>query len=163
MSDYRHSSTYAIVDSYTERRNLEDIVNQMWCIRERCEIVCAHRGDLTGIVYSMGYTGLEDAADLLSAFERKLIELKECIAELKKELPAPDFEYITRTEIFFDGKRKGMQLNYDEIRKYFDLTHEHYQHCPPPKSQSISKLQYFIHLAAYASLAYLIYHFLRKD
>jgi len=159
MSEYAQSSTYVIVSFYRSRRDLEKIVDQVWYIRERCAMVCFHRGDLTGIAYGMGYTGLDDAAKLLADFERQLSDLKERIAELKKALPAPDFECITEYEMFFDGERKRIQLDYEEIRKYFNLTHENYQQYPAPQNKTVSKFQYFIHLAAYASLAYSIYHF----
>ena len=159
-NQYPAMATYAVNDFFTTKYDMEKVVNEIWTIKEHCSLICFYRGDLTGQVHGMSYVGLEEAGKLLAEFERKAAEYKEARANLKKELPAPDYDFLVRDYDSIDHHRKCITEWYEEIQQYFNLTHKHYNHYPAPKREKVSGLQNLIVLAAYASLAFTMYHWI---
>lgn len=157
-NEYPAMSTYAINDFYTTKRDLEKVVDDVWNIKENCEMVCFYHGDLTGDVYGMSYVGLEEAGKLLADFERNAEEYKKAREELKKAIPSPDYDFIARDYDSIDHHRKCIQQYYEEISQFFNHTHKYYQQYPAPKANKVSGLQNVIVLAAYASLAFTVFH-----
>lgn len=130
---YPAMSTYAISDYYRALAAVEKVVDDMRLIKHTCEMLCFWRGDMTGRVYGTSYVGLEEAAKLLPEYERKISAYKEAVAELKKELPEPDFESVYRTPFSENHYRQVMSDNFDKIKQFFDLTHEYYKQYPAPQ------------------------------
>lgn len=155
---YPAMSTYSINDFFSAQKELKEVVDKVWTIKEQCELVCFCRGDLSGRVYGWVSNGQEEAAKLLAEFERKASAFKEATAKLKKELPEPDFIFFTEYTDSIDHDRKCIEGWYKEIQQFFDLSHKYYEQYPAPKCEKVSGLQNLILLAAYASLAYTVYH-----
>ncbi|MEN4602740.1 hypothetical protein ABEG90_09025 [Pantoea agglomerans] len=154
---YPNAITYAISDFYNAKRDVERVIDEMHSIRGNCEIVCFHRGDLTGQAYGMSYTGLEDAGKLLAEFERKIASYDKSKEALEKALPSVDSEWFIRYGISIKHEREQMNSNFERIRKFFDLTHEYYKQYPAPTRINHTRSNIMI-LVGWACMAYTAWH-----
>lgn len=158
MSEYPAMSTWAVISFFRTKEELNKIVESVFNVKENCEMVVFHRGDLTGQMYGMSYNGLDEAAKLLVEFEKKLAELEKAKLELKEYFPAIDYERMTEFTSF-DHERKLITGWYEEIKEFFNLSHKYYDQYPAPKPIKTNSVQGLVNLAAYAALAYTVFHF----
>lgn len=130
---YPASSTYAISDYFRSLAEVEKVVDDMYHIKHECELLCFYRGDMTGRVYGSSYRAVELAAELLPEYERKLASHKDAVRQLKIDLPAADYEHLMFLPYSEEHNRKAMKDCFNEIKKFFDLTHDYYKQNPAPQ------------------------------
>lgn len=149
---------YELSDFFQAKEDIEKVVNDVWVIKEHCLMVVLHRGDLTGQVYGSGYNGLEEAGKLLAEFERKVNDYMSAKQQLSECLPEKEYELFTNTHDSIKFKRERITKYFEEIQSYLTGSHEIYIEYPAPKPPQDSALHNVVMLAAYASLAFTIYH-----
>lgn len=159
---YPAISTYVISDFFRAKEDIKRIVNEVWTIKHTCEMLCFWRGDMTGQKYGCSYIGIDEVPKLLVEFEQAVAGYDKCLAELKKSVPAADFESFTYCAVYIKSDRELINHYYEEIKKYFDLTHKHYEQYPAPKREKVSAINNLINLAAYMSLIYTMWNIIFK-
>lgn len=156
---YPSSACYTIQHFYDAKRDVERCVAEMDAIRFACEITAMCRGDLTGRAYNTSYNGLEEATRLRVEFEKLIAEYKQTITKLQADIPAADFDsYTYSVSTDPEGFRHDIEWSFEEIKKYFNLTHKYYESSPAPERAKTNSINNLVNLAAYAALIYTVWH-----